>query len=142
MIDSWLDASTWATYVSERYQFTIGHPATWEVIESTHTWDQATDSINWDSGAMEVFVAPDESIYLAAWSVDVVAATTLAEWAQAFCDQYVASCADVEAMTEPAFANAGDREGILFSWEDGMTTFFPTWYDQAEADSIWEQPAM
>lgn len=26
LIDSWLDTSTWTTYVSERYQFTIGHP--------------------------------------------------------------------------------------------------------------------
>jgi hypothetical protein len=143
VIDSWLDTSTWTTYVTERYQFTIGHPMTWTVIESTHIWDQATDSIDWDSGAMEVFVPPDNtiSIYLAAWSVDVDPATTLAEWVQAFCDHYVASCTDVEAMSKPAFANAGDREGILFVWDDGMTAFFPTWYDQAEPGSIWEQPA-
>jgi len=142
-IGDWLDTSRWTTYVSERYQFTIGHPATWTVIESTHTWDQQTDSINWDSGALEAFVPPDNtiSIYLAAWSVDVDPATTLAEWVQAFCDQYAASCTDIERVSEPAFANAGDREGILFSWDDGMTAFFPTWYDEAEPGSIWEQPA-
>jgi hypothetical protein len=143
LIGDWLDTSRWTTYVSERYQFTIGHPATWTVIESTHIWDQETDSINNDSGALEVFVPPDNtiSIYLAAWSVDVDPATTLAEWVQAFCDKYVASCTDPEGMSEPAFANAGDREGILFSWDDGMTAFFPTWYDEAEPGSIWEQPA-
>jgi hypothetical protein len=143
VIDSWLDTSTWTTYVSERYRFTIGHPETWTVIESAHVWDQATDSIDWDSGGMEVFLPPDDtiSIYLAAWSVDVDPATTLAEWVQAFCDHYVASCTDVEAMSEPAFASAGDREGILFSWDDGMTAFFPTWHDEAEPGSIWEQPA-
>jgi Tol biopolymer transport system component len=143
VIGDWLDTSRWTTYVSERYQFTIGHPATWTVIESTHTWDQETDSINWDSGALEVFVPPDNTIeiYLAAWSVDVDPATTLAEWVQAFCDQYVASCSDIEGMSEPAFANAGDREGILFSWDDGMAAFFPTWYDEAEPGSIWDQPA-
>jgi len=143
LIGDWLDTSRWTTYVSERYQFTIGHPATWTVIESSYTWDQETDSINWDSAALEVFVPPDNtiSIYLAAWSVDVDPATTLTEWVQAFCDQYVASCTDIDGMSEPAFANAGDREGIVFSWDDGMTTFFPTWYDEAELGSIWEQPA-
>jgi hypothetical protein len=141
VIGDWLDTSRWTTYASEPYQFTIGHPPTWTVIESTHIWDHETDSINWDSGALETFVAPDDSIYLAAWSVDVGPATTLAEWVQAFCDQYIASCSDIEGMSEPAFANAGDREGILFSWEDGMTAFFPTWYNDAEPGSIWEQPA-
>src|SRR5688572_6642159 len=70
-IGDWLDRSRWTTYASERYQFTIGHPATWTVIESRHTWDQETDSINWDSGALEAFVPPENtiSIYLAAWSV-------------------------------------------------------------------------
>ena len=141
VIRDWLDTSRWTTYDSERYQFTIGHPATWSVIESTHEWDRETDSINWDSGALETFVAPDDSIYLAAWSVDVDPSTTLAAWVQAFCDQHVASCTDIEGMADPAFANAGDREGILFSWDDGMTAFFPTWYDEAEPGSIWEQPA-
>ncbi len=143
VVDSWLDTSTWATHVSERYQFTIGHQATWTVLQSSHDWSQETDSINWDSGGMEVFVPPDDtlSMYLAAWSVDVDPATTLAEWVQAFCDQYVASCTDVEGMSEPAFASDGDREGILIAWDDGISAFFPAWYDEAEAGSIWEQPA-
>lgn len=143
VVDSWLDTSTWANHVSERYQFTIGRPATWTVILPSHDWNQETDSINWDSGGMEVFVPPDDtlSMYLAAWSVDVDPATTLAEWAQAFCDHYVASCTDVEGMSEPALASDGDREGILLAWDDGMSAFFPGWYDEAEAGSIWEQPA-
>ena len=141
VIGDWLETSRWTTYTSERYQFTIGHPATWTVIESTHTWEQETDSINWDSGALETFVPPDESMYLAAWSVDVDPAMTLAQWVRAFCEQYVASCTAIEAMSEPASANAGDHEGILLSWDDGMTAFFPTWYEDAEPGSIWEQPA-
>lgn len=143
IVDSWLDTSTWATHASERYQFTIDHPATWTVIKPSHDWNQATDSINWDSGGMEVFMPPDGTLamYLAAWSVDVDPATTLAEWVQAFCDQYVASCADVEEMSEPALASDGDREGILIAWDDGIVTFLPSWYDQAGIGSIWEQPA-
>jgi hypothetical protein len=143
LIGNWLDTSTWATDVSERYRFTIGHPAAWTVIESSHNWNQETDSIDWGSGGAGVFVPPDDTlaIYLAAWSVDVAPATTLAEWVQAFCDQYVASCTDVEGMSEPAFASDGDREGVLLSWDDGMVTFFPSWYAEAEAGSIWEQPA-
>jgi hypothetical protein len=143
VVDRWLDTSTWTTHASERYQFTIGHPATWTVIESLHDWNQETDSINWDSGGMEVFVPPHDtlSMYLAAWSVDVDPATTLAEWAQAFCDQYVGSCTVVEETSEQAFASDGDREGILIAWDDGMAAFFPDWHDKAEAGSIWEQPA-
>ena len=143
LFDSWLDTSTWATYVSDRYQFTIGHPTSWTVIEPSHDWDQETDSINWDSGGMEVFMPPDDtlSMYLAAWSVDVDPGTTLAEWGQAFCDQYVATCSDVTTMSEPAFASDGDREGMLIGWDDGMSAFFPVWYDDAADTSIWEQPA-
>lgn len=143
VVDSWLDNSSWATHVSERYQFTIGHPPTWTVIQSSHDWNQEIDSINWDSGGMEVFVPPDDtlSMYLAAWSVDVDPTTTLAEWGQAFCDQYVASCTDVEGMAEPAFSSDGDREGVLIAWDDGMLAFFPAWYDEAETGSVWEQPA-
>lgn len=44
-------------------------------------------------------------------------------------------------MSEAAFASDGDREGILIAWDDGMSAFFPAWYDEAEAGSIWEQPA-
>ena len=44
-------------------------------------------------------------------------------------------------MSEPAFASDGDREGILIAWDDGILAFFPAWYDEAEAGSIWEQPA-
>lgn len=143
VVDGWLDTSTWATHASERYQFTIGHPSTWTVIEPSHDWNQATDSIDWDSGGMEVFVPPEDtlSMYLAAWSIDVDPATTLAEWTQAFCDQYVGSCTDVEGMSDPVFANDGDREGILIAWDDGIVAFFPTWYDDAGTGSIWEQPA-
>jgi hypothetical protein len=143
LIGDWLDTARWTTYASDRYTFTIGHPADWTVIESAHVWDQETDSIDWDSGAMEVFVPPDNtiSIYLAAWSVRVDPQTKLAEWVQAFCDRYVAGCTDIEGMSEPAVANAGDHRGILFSWDDGMTAIFPTWYDEAVEGSIWEQPA-
>lgn len=143
LIDSWLDTSKWTTYVSDRYQFTIGHPEAWTVIEAGHFWDQATESIDNDSGAMEVFVPPDDtiSIYLAAWAVDVDRGTTLFEWARVFCDQYVASCTDVRAMSEPASATAGDREGILLPWDDGMVAFYPTWYDDTGGRRIWEQEA-
>jgi hypothetical protein len=143
LIGDWLDTSTWATHVSKRYPFTIGHPADWTVIESSHHWNRATDSINWDSGGAEVFVPPDDtlSIYLAAWSVEVPPLTTLADWVQDFCDDYVGSCTDVEGMSEPASAGAGEHEGILLSWDDGMVAFFPSWYDEVEARTIWEQPA-
>jgi hypothetical protein len=143
LVDSWLDTATWATHASERYPFTIGHPATWTVIKPSHHWNQETDSINWDSGGMEVFLPPDDtlSMYMAAWSVDVEPATTLAAWGQAFCDQNVASCTDVEEMSEPAFASDGDREGVLLAWHDGMVAFFPDWYDDVGAGSIWQQPA-
>jgi hypothetical protein len=143
LAESWLETSTWATASSERYQFTIGHPASWSVIESSHTWDQATDSINFDSGGMEVFVPPDDtlSIYLAAWAVDVAPSTTLHEWAQVFCDQYVASCTDVEEMSTPLSASNGSRAGMLLGWDDGMTALIPTWHEPTEVGSIWEQPA-
>ena len=101
--------------------------SSWTLILLFGLTDQATDSINHDSGAMEVFVPPDDtiSIYMAAWSVDVDRGTSLAAWAQAFCEHYVASCSEVEKMSGPAPTAAGGREGILLSWDDVICRFLP-----------------
>ncbi len=143
VVDAWLDTSTWVTYGSERYGFTITHPPTWTVIESSRVWDPSVDSINWDNGATEVFVAPDGelSMYLAVWAVQVDPATTLADWAQAFCDQYVVSCTEVEEMSDPASTGSGARDAVLLAWDDGIVSFIPSWYDPADPVSIWQQPA-
>ncbi|HET7689076.1 MAG TPA: hypothetical protein VFK41_01745 [Nocardioidaceae bacterium] len=143
VVTRWLDSSTWVPFRSDRYGFMIGHPDSWTVVEADHVWDQATDSINNDSGGMEVFVPPDDtvSIYLAAWATEVSTGTTLGEWAQAFCEQYVATCTDVQEMSEPARTTASGEDGVLLLWDDGIVAFHPSWYDGSDGRAIWEQPA-
>ena len=33
-----IDTSTWTSYASDRYGFSIGHPADWVEVPADHTW--------------------------------------------------------------------------------------------------------
>jgi hypothetical protein len=53
---------------------------------ATRDWTYPADAtVNMESTALETFVAPDNSIAAAAWSVAVKSGTTLDAWIQAYC---------------------------------------------------------
>jgi hypothetical protein len=82
-----IDTTTWMTYTSARYGFSIGHPADWPVhTTATRDWTFPADApVNMESSALETFVSPDSSIAAAAWSVAVKPGTTLDNWLQGYC---------------------------------------------------------
>ena len=72
------DTSTWTTYTSRRFGFSVGHPADWTVRPATRDWTFPADATADPFGtAMETFVSADSSVAASAWSVAVTPGTTV-----------------------------------------------------------------
>ena len=130
-----LDTSTWTTYTSDRYGFSIGHPADWAERPADHTWTLAADA-DWQSPASERFNKGEE-ILATAWSVAVAPGMTAEAWLAAYCplaantpcsglqdrttavtmDGHSGSLVQFDSATE-AFALVGDRMYVVAVWED------------------------
>ncbi len=91
-----LDTSTWTTYVSDRYGFSIDHPAGWTERPADHTWTLAADT-DWLSSATEQFHGPE--LLVSAWSLPVEPGTTAEAWLQAYCPSLHATCTGLEDQT-------------------------------------------
>lgn len=82
-----INTATWTDYTSQRYGFSIGHPADWPVYNTaTRDWTYPADATaDVTSPAIETFVASDSTIAASAWSVAVKSGTTADAWIQAYC---------------------------------------------------------
>jgi hypothetical protein len=90
--------ATWTTYVSDRYGFSVGHPADWSERPSTHVWAFPTDAA-WDNTASESFIAPGATARASAWSVAVTPGTSAKAWIQAYCAKNTSPCTDIQGRT-------------------------------------------
>ena len=79
-----LDTATWTTYTSNRYGFSIAHPANWTARPSDHAWALPADA-DWQNTASEGFIAPGQTILVSAWSAAVVPGTTAEAWIVSYC---------------------------------------------------------
>jgi hypothetical protein len=92
-----IDTSTWTPYVSDRYGFSISHPAGWTELPAASTWSLADhDPL---SSAWENFRAPDSSIRVSAWSVPVEPGTTAEAWIQTYCPFLHQTCSVPHGQT-------------------------------------------
>jgi hypothetical protein len=107
-----IDTTTWLTYTSARYGFSIGHPADWAVhTTATRDWTFPADAtVNMYSTALETFVSPGSTIAAAAWSVAVQPGTTLDTWLQAYCP-LAESPAPSDCATLPGRTVAASMDG-------------------------------
>ena len=64
-----IDTTRWTTFESDRYGFTIGHPADWTAFPADHDWTLAEDAANYLSTGQEVFRPPSDNVRVSAWSV-------------------------------------------------------------------------
>lgn len=98
------DTSTWTTFESDRYGFSIGHPSDWTVETAEHDWTLAGDADQWQSTGQEVFRPPTEDVRVSAWSVALDPDTTMETWAdvEAWVEQY-------GQQTNPPFTGVHDR---------------------------------
>jgi hypothetical protein len=107
-----IDTSSWTTYVSDRYGFSIGHPADWDVQPSEDTLTMADEP---DGPFFETFGAPDVNgntpVGVSAWSVAIDPGTTAEAWIASYCPLTTSPCTGIEARTVPA--NVDGHPGSL-----------------------------
>jgi hypothetical protein len=104
-----LDTSTWTTYVSDRYGFTIAYPSDWtEDGPPDHDWTFENDIEAWQSTATEHFLNPEGSVGVSAWSVAVDPGTTVESWIEAYCSrQSGGSCGGITDRAVPVETGDG-----------------------------------
>jgi hypothetical protein len=124
-----IDASTWPSYTSKRYGFSIGHPAGWTVTPSTGAWRFPADAtLHESSSATETFVSADGSIAASAWSVAVKPGTTLDSWIQTYClvAETDSPCTALQNSTVPLIVRndpLGSRIGSLVRFTQDTQAF-------------------
>lgn len=121
-----LDPSTWVTYRSERYGFSIAHPADWSEIPAAHDWTMPAD-IDWQTDGAEAF-GPDD-IRMTAWSVATEPGMAIDAWLQAYCpltmvntDDSAAQCPTV--IGKAAAATMDGNAGLLVAFPANTQAFF------------------
>jgi len=80
-----IDTTTWATYTSTRYGFSIGYPADWIVRSADHDWAFPADATSFPPTAGETFHTPAGGVAVSAYAVTVAPGTTMSAWLQAYC---------------------------------------------------------
>ncbi len=123
-----INTTTWTTYTSARYGFSIGYPADWSVhTRATRDWTYPADAtVNMYSTALETFVDPGSTIAAAAWSVAVKSGTTLDAWIQAYC-ALAESSVPTDCTTMPgrtAAATMDGHAGSLVRFTQDTQAFF------------------
>lgn len=127
----------WTAFDSERYGFTIGHPADWTVTYADHDWTFATDAGKRPSTGQEVFRSPTGDITVSAWLVpyepDSIQLFTPEGWPdvqrwveQQYCQQTGESdCAGIGDRAVQMCNEARDcHPGLLVPFEDNVQAFF------------------
>jgi hypothetical protein len=127
-IESPIDTTSWTTYHSDRYGFSIGYPPAWDVLPADHDWTLETDGPNWLSTGQEVFrTQVGEGIRVSAWAVPADPATVdLAAWIADYCEKTNNSpCTGIEARAVPLCVEARDcHPGLLVPFVDDVQAFF------------------
>ncbi len=80
-----MDTSTWTSYTSTRYGFTIGHPADWSVIPSDRLWAFPADTTCCPPPGTETFLSAPGDVGVSVWSVALPKGTTTDAWIEAYC---------------------------------------------------------
>lgn len=121
--------ATWTTYTSNRYGFSIGHPANWTERPATSTW--ALPAGNGSAGAggpddpmgtsTEGFIAPGQTILASAWSVAVAPGTSAEAWIQAYCPKATTPCTGIPTGSVPVTMDG--HAGSLVRFGDDVEAF-------------------
>ena len=90
-----IDTAGWVTYVSDRYGFSIGHPAGWTEMPAERSWTLEEDAEgaadDWLSPGADAFVG--DNVRVSAWSVPIDRDTTpetvagVEAWVTDYCER-------------------------------------------------------
>ncbi len=129
-----IDTSAWTTYVSDRYGFSIGHPADWTERPAVGTWSLAKDT-DWLTQASEGFIAPGDDVLATAWSVPVEPGTTVGSWLAAYCPVNTKPCSGLQERTIPVTMDG--HPGSLVRFADDTQAFILV-DDRMYVVAVWE----
>lgn len=113
------DPTTWTAYTSDRYGFTVSHPADWTVRPATHNWTSPTDGM---TNATEGFIAPGQAVLVSAWSVAVTPGTTADTWIQAYCPKSTEPCTGIKGRS--VAESLDGHAGVLVPFTNDVHSFF------------------
>jgi hypothetical protein len=131
---SLIDTSSWTPYVSDRYGFTIGHPADWSERAATGDWDLSA-AANFLSPATEGFRAPGSAILVTAWSAPVEPGMTADDWIGAYCPMDTAPCTGLGDLTVPVMVDG--HPGSVVRFADDTQAFILV-DDRMYVVAVWE----
>jgi hypothetical protein len=138
-----IDTSSWSSFRSDRYGFSIAHPADWSESPADRTWTVA-DGPSVPRSAADRFGSP--TVSAAAWSLVLDASTTADAWIQSYCRLFEndSPCDRLGPVTAPvtmdghpgllvrfvedtqAFIFVGDRMYLVAVWRpDGDASTAP-----------------
>jgi hypothetical protein len=120
-----LDTSTWATYTSTRYGFTIGRPADWSLIPSNRLWAFPADTTCCPPQGTETFLSPFGDVGVSVWSVALPKGTTADAWIPTYCAKIDpdSPCTALQSSTVPASMDG--RAGRLVQFKSDTQAFIP-----------------
>ncbi len=121
-----LDTSSWTTYSSARYGFSIAHPAGWTESPSDHVWTLAKDAVFPSTAAEDFSISPPSDpngdVRVSAWSVAVAPGTTVASWIQAYCPKNTTPCTGIQSRAVAATMDG--HAGTLVPFTSDVQAFF------------------
>jgi hypothetical protein len=138
------DPSSWPTYKSTRYHFTVGHPPDWTEVPSSRDWGWGTDIQDLGSAAHEAFVSPDDAVRVSAWNAPFGASrpeestTGLVAWVEDYCEQSGNSPCDgiADRAVELCLEKWDCHPGLLVPFENDVQAFFSGGIYSSEAMTI------
>jgi hypothetical protein len=107
-----LRTATWTTYVSNRYGYTIAHPADWTVRPATGTYAAPADA---PTTVTDGFIAPGQTVYASVWSVAVAPGTSAAAWIQAYCPKQTSPCTGIPGRAVAVSMDGHPGELVVFT---------------------------
>lgn len=134
-----IDTSAWTTYTSERYGFSIGHPADWTEVPATRAWTFEADADDpLAPGADSFFTPVGGGVRVSTWSVAWDPGTTLdpaqtveawldgEAWVEEYCQKAGnAPCAGIHDRAVPLCLERRDcHPGLLVPFNDDVQAFF------------------
>lgn len=110
--------ATWTSYTSDRYGFSIAHPADWTVRPATAAWASGANPM---TTTTEGFIAPGATVLVSAWSVAVAPGTSAETWIQTYCPKVTSPCTGISSRTVPVSMDG--HAGLLVTFTGDVEAF-------------------
>lgn len=127
------DTSAWTVYTSDRYGFTLGHPAGWSEVPATRAWSYEDDGANFLTPAADAFRSAEGDVRVSAWVVPFEQGAepeqtwaAVEAWIEAYCPKTdITSCGVIQERAEPLCVEVRDcHPGLLVPFDDSVQAFF------------------